>query len=82
MQILVPFELNKFHHENKKGDLMGRFSKNADKLINRTKQGATRDLVQDLVDQSHQDQWDNWYRRILIKISDVVLRKRQLISKV
>ena len=38
------------------------------KLINRTKTGhAARDLIQDLVDQSHQDQWDNWYRRILIK---------------
>ena len=55
--------------ENKKGDLKWEdFQKNADKLINRTKTGhAARDLIQDLVDQSHQDQWDNWYRRILIK---------------
>ena len=55
--------------ENKKGDLKWEdFQKNADKLVNRTKTGhAARDLIQDLVDQSHQDQWDNWYRRILIK---------------
>lgn len=55
--------------ENKKGDLKWEdFQKNADKLISRTKTGhAARDLIQDLVDQSHQDQWDNWYRRILIK---------------
>ena len=55
--------------EYKKGDLKWEdFQKNADKLINRTKTGhAARDLIQDLVDQSHQDQWDNWYRRILIK---------------
>ena len=55
--------------KNKKGDLKwADFQKNADKLISRTKTGhAARDLIQDLVDQSHQDQWDNWYRRILIK---------------
>ncbi|GIS26450.1 MAG: hypothetical protein CM15mP127_08230 [Gammaproteobacteria bacterium] len=59
---------------------MGRFSKNADKLINRTKTGhAARDLIKDLVDQSHQDQWDNWYRRILIKDLRCGVRKRQLI---
>jgi len=55
--------------DNKKGDLKWEdFQKNANKLVNRTKTGhAARDLIQDLVDQSHQDQWDNWYRRILIK---------------
>ena len=44
------------------------FKKAADQLIDRKKTGhAARDLILDLVNSSKIDQWNNWYRRILIK---------------
>ncbi len=44
------------------------FKKAADQLIDREKTGhAARDLILDLINSSKIDQWNNWYRRILIK---------------
>ncbi len=44
------------------------FKKAADELIDRKKTGhAARDLILDLINSSKIDQWNNWYRRILIK---------------
>ena len=44
------------------------FKKAADQLIDRKKTGhAARDLIFDLINSSKIDQWNNWYRRILIK---------------
>ena len=44
------------------------FKKSADQLIDRKKTGhAARDLILDLINSSKIDQWNNWYRRILIK---------------
>ena len=44
------------------------FKKAADQLIDRKKTGhAARDLILDLINSSKIDQWNNWYRRILIK---------------
>ena len=44
------------------------FKTNCQKLINRTSTGHdARDLIQDMMDHSTNDQWNSWYRRILIK---------------
>lgn len=44
------------------------FKINAQKLINRSVTGgAARELIQDLMDHCSNSQWNNWYRRILIK---------------
>ena len=44
------------------------FKEAANLLVDREKTGhAARDLIIDLIDSSKKDQWNNWYRRILIK---------------
>ena len=44
------------------------FKEAANLLIDREKTGhAARDLIIDLIDSSKKDQWNDWYRRILIK---------------
>ena len=44
------------------------FKEAANLLIDRQKTGhAARDLIIDLIDSSKKDQWNDWYRRILIK---------------
>ena len=44
------------------------FKKDADLLIEREKTGhAARDLIIDLMSSAKKDQWNDWYRRILIK---------------
>lgn len=44
------------------------FKYNIQKLISRTVTGhAARDLISDIMDHCTNDQWNNWYRRILIK---------------
>ena len=44
------------------------FKKNVDLLIEREKTGhAARDLIIDLMSSAKKDQWNDWYRRILIK---------------
>lgn len=44
------------------------FKANVQKLIKREATGhAARDLIQDMMDHSTNDQWNGWYRRILIK---------------
>ena len=44
------------------------FKKAANQLIDRDKTGhAARDLIIELIESSKTDQWNDWYRRILIK---------------
>ena len=44
------------------------FKKAANQLIDREKTGhAARDLIIELIESSKTDQWNDWYRRILIK---------------
>ena len=44
------------------------FKSNLQRLINREITGnAARDLIEDLMDHSTEKQWNDWYRRILIK---------------
>lgn len=44
------------------------FKENVQKLVERKVTGnAARDLIEDIRDQCTNDQWNNWYRRILIK---------------
>ena len=51
-----------------KGLIWEDFKKNANYLIDRERTGhAARDLIIELMDSSTIDQWNDWYRRILIK---------------
>ena len=51
-----------------KGLIWEDFKKEANLLINREKTGhAARDLILDLMNSATMNQWNNWYRRILIK---------------
>ena len=44
------------------------FKKDVDLLVEREKTGhAARDLINDLMSSAKKDQWNDWYRRILIK---------------
>ena len=44
------------------------FKKDIDLLVEREKTGhAARDLIIDLMSSAKKDQWNDWYRRILIK---------------
>ncbi len=44
------------------------FTTNVQRLVNRQVTGhAARDLIQDIMDHSTKEQWNGWYRRILIK---------------
>ena len=67
---LVTFGVKQVPQSEKdgKGLSWADFKKAANLLIDREKTGhAARDLIIDLIDSSKKDQWNNWYRRILIK---------------
>ena len=67
---LVTFGVKQVPESEKdgKGLSWADFKKAANLLIDREKTGhAARDLIIDLIDSSKKDQWNNWYRRILIK---------------
>ena len=67
---LVTFGVKQVPESEKdgKGLSWADFKKAANLLIDREKTGhAARDLIIDLIDSSKIDQWNNWYRRILIK---------------
>ena len=67
---LTTFGVKQIPESNQDGGGLGwnDFKKGATKLIDREKTGhAARDLIIDLIESSNQDEWNNWYRRILIK---------------
>ena len=67
---LVTFGVKQVPQSEKdgKGLSWADFKKAANLLIDREKTGhAARDLIIDLIDSSKKDQWNDWYRRILIK---------------
>ena len=67
---LVTFGVKQVPESEKdgKGLSWADFKKAANLLIDREKTGhAARDLIIDLIDSSKKDQWNDWYRRILIK---------------
>ena len=67
---LITFGIKQVPISNKDGEGLSWefFRKAANQLIERKKTGhAARDLIVDLVKTSKKDQWNDWYRRILIK---------------
>ena len=67
---LVTFGVKQVPKSNTDGEGLkwDHFKKAANLLIEREKTGhAARDLIIDLVSSSKKDQWNDWYRRILIK---------------
>lgn len=67
---LVTFGVKQVPKSNADGEGLkwDHFKKAANLLIEREKTGhAARDLIIDLVSSSKKDQWNDWYRRILIK---------------
>ena len=67
---LVTFGVKQVPDSDNDGDGLGwnEFKKAAKQLIDRKKTGhAARDLIIELVNQSKKNQWNDWYRRILIK---------------
>ena len=67
---LVTFGVKQVPESEKdgKGLSWADFKEAANLLVDREKTGhAARDLIIDLIDSSKKDQWNNWYRRILIK---------------
>ena len=67
---LITFGVKQVPESDKDGDGLewSAFKEAANQLIDREKTGhAARDLIIDLVNASKKDQWNNWYRRILIK---------------
>ena len=67
---LVTFGVKQVPKSNVDGEGLkwDHFKKAANLLIEREKTGhAARDLIIDLVSSSKKDQWNDWYRRILIK---------------
>ena len=67
---LITFGIKQVPISNKDGEGLSWefFRKAANQLIERKKTGhAARDLIVDLVKASKKDQWNDWYRRILIK---------------
>ena len=67
---LVTFGVKQVPESEKdgKGLSWADFKEAANLLIDREKTGhAARDLIIDLIDSSKKDQWNDWYRRILIK---------------
>ena len=67
---LITFGVKQVPESDKDGNGLAwnSFKEAANQLIDREKTGhAARDLIIDLVNASKQDQWNNWYRRILIK---------------
>ena len=67
---LVTFGVKQIPESEQDGDGLkwDDFKKDADLLIEREKTGhAARDLIIDLMSSAKKDQWNDWYRRILIK---------------
>ena len=67
---LVNFGVKKVPESEKNGDGLSwmDFKNSINLLIERESTGhAARDLIVNLMNLSKQDQWNNWYRRILIK---------------
>ena len=67
---LVTFGVKQVPESNKDGEGLewNSFKKAANLLIERERTGhAARDLIIELVNSSKRDQWNDWYRRILIK---------------
>ena len=67
---LVTFGVKQIPESEQVGDGLkwNDFKKDADLLIERERTGhAARDLINDLMSSAKKDQWNDWYRRILIK---------------
>ena len=67
---LVTFGVKQIPESEQDGDGLkwDDFKKDVDLLIEREKTGhAARDLIIDLMSSAKKDQWNDWYRRILIK---------------
>ncbi len=67
---LITFGVKQVPESEEDGDGLkwNDFKKNVYLLIERKKTGhAARDLIIDLMSSAKKDQWNNWYRRILIK---------------
>ena len=67
---LVTFGVKQVPESENDGDGLNweDFKKSSNLLINRDRTGhAARDLIIDLMNLSSNEQWNNWYRRILIK---------------
>ena len=67
---LVTFGVKQVPESDRDGEGLewNSFKKAANLLIERERTGhAARDLIIELVNSSKRDQWNNWYRRILIK---------------
>ena len=67
---LVTFGVKQIPESEQDGDGLkwDDFKKDADLLIERERTGhAARDLIIDLMSSAKKDQWNDWYRRILIK---------------
>ena len=67
---LVTFGVKQVPESNKDGEGLewNSFKKAANLLIERERTGhAARDLIIELVNSAKRDQWNDWYRRILIK---------------
>lgn len=67
---LITFGVKQVPESEQDGDGLkwGDFKKDVDLLIEREKTGhAARDLIIDLMSSAKKDQWNDWYRRILIK---------------
>ena len=67
---LVTFGVKQVPDSNQDGPGLnwGNFKKNAILLINRDRTGhAARDLIIELMQEATSEQWNDWYRRILIK---------------
>ena len=67
---LITFGVNQVPESEQDGDGLkwDDFKKDVDLLIERERTGhAARDLIIDLMSSAKKDQWNDWYRRILIK---------------
>ena len=67
---LITFGVKQVPESEKDGDGLkwDDFKKDVDLLVEREKTGhAARDLIIDLMSSAKKDQWNDWYRRILIK---------------
>ena len=67
---LITFGVKQVPESEQDGDGLkwDEFKKDVDLLIEREKTGhAARDLIIDLMSSAKKDQWNDWYRRILIK---------------
>jgi DNA ligase-1 len=79
---MITFGVKKVPHANGgKGIMMAEFAAVAQGLVNRKLTGhAARDAIQTLADKATIEQWDGWYRRILLKdfkagVTDTLVNK-------